>query len=383
MPDLPRSRPPWWPEGEAFPPADWRRGSRRFVARAVFALAGLIILTVGACTISFWVAALNLGWIEPTAVFEPLPMPMPLPGRPYGPSISIARFSGVIWFLAICLIVFLIARGLRRLVGPIGEVMQAASRVEQGDYAVRVSERGPRDVRRLARAFNAMTTRLDRNEQQRRRLLADVTHELRTPLTIIQGQLEGLLDGVYPRDDAHLDTALEETKVMARLIEDLRTLSLTEAGSLKLERESVDPGGLVADVVAAFSGQAAEAGVRLSADVAPDLPSLDADPTRLREILGNLITNALRYTSRDGTVKIQADANGAAIRISVADTGRGIPAGNLPHIFDRFYKGPDSRGTGLGLAIAKGLVDAHGGTITAVSAPGQGTTLTVTLPLTA
>ncbi len=381
MPELPRSRPPWWPEGEAFPPADWRRGSRRFVARAVFALAGLIILTVGACTISFWVAALNLGWIEPTAVFEPMPMPMPFPGRPFGPSISIVGFSGVIWFLAICLIVFLVARGVRRLVVPIGEVMQAASRVEQGDYAVRVRESGPRDVRRLARAFNAMTSRLDRNEQQRRRLLADVTHELRTPLTIVQGQLEGLLDGVYPRDDAHLDTALEETKVMARLIEDLRTLSLTEAGSLKLERESVDPGRLVADVVAAFSGQAAEAGARLSADIAPDLPALDADPTRLREVLGNLIANSLRYTPREGSVTVMGGTDGKAIRISVVDTGRGIPAEDLPHIFDRFYKGSDSRGTGLGLAIAKGLVEAHGGTIAAVSAPGQGTTLTATFPL--
>ncbi|HQV28763.1 MAG TPA: HAMP domain-containing sensor histidine kinase [Thermoflexales bacterium] len=380
MPDHPRHRPPWWPEGAAFPPETWRR-QRRFAGRMLFFAIGLIVLTIGACTITFWVAALNLGWLEFPGMAEG--MPMPFPPRGVAPSLWATRVGGLIWFVAVGLIIVMVIRGARRLIGPISDVMLAAQRVEGGDYAVRVRERGPRDVRRLSRAFNAMASRLERNEQDRRRLLADVTHELRTPLTIAQGQLEGLLDGVYPRDDAHLSVALEETRVMARLIEDLRTLTLSEAGSLKLERESVDPGELIADVAAAFGAPAAQAGVRLSANAEPQLPALDADPTRLREVLSNLVSNALRYTPADGEISIRAARAGDSVSLSVSDTGRGIPDSDLPHIFDRFYKGADSRGTGLGLAIAKSLVEAHGGAITAESAPGRGTTMTVILPIAA
>ncbi|MBP7602203.1 MAG: HAMP domain-containing histidine kinase [Thermoflexales bacterium] len=378
MPDHPRHRPPWWPEGSAFPPESWQR-QRRFAGRMLFSAIGLIVLTIGACTISFWVAALNLGWLEFPGMAEG--MPMPFPPRGVGPSLWATRVGGLIWLVAGGLIIVMVIRGARRLIGPISEVMQAAQRVEGGDYAVRVRERGPRDVRRLSRAFNAMATRLERNEQDRRRLLADVTHELRTPLTILQGQLEGLLDGVYPRDEAHLNVALDETRVMARLIEDLRTLTLSEAGSLKLERESVDPGALIADIAAAFGAQAVQSGIQLSAEAEPDLPALDADPTRLREVLGNLIANALRYTPAEGKIQLSAARSDGAICLTVSDTGRGIAAEDLPHIFDRFYKGADSRGTGLGLAIAKSLVEAHGGTIAAESAPGQGTTMTVRLPI--
>jgi len=378
MPEYPRHRPPWWPEGAAFPPDAWQR-QRRFAGRIAFLAIGLIVLTIAACTISFWVAALNLGWIELPLMVEG--MPMPFPSRNLGPALWASRFGGLIWFAGVGLIIVLVIRAIRRLIGPISEVMQAAQRVEGGDYAVRVRERGPRDVRRLGRAFNAMATRLERNEQDRRRLLADVTHELRTPLTILQGQLEGLLDGVYPRDDAHLSVALEETRVMARLIEDLRTLTLSEAGSLRLERESVDPGELIAEVAAAFEAQAAQAGIRLDGETEAALPALDADPTRLREVLSNLIANALRYTPADGEIRLRAARAGESLCLTVSDTGRGIPASDVPHIFDRFYKGADSRGTGLGLAIAKSLVEAHGGTITAESAPGQGTTMTVRLPL--
>lgn len=345
----------------------------------LFFAVGLIVLTIGACTITFWVAALNLGWLEFPGMAEG--MPMPFPPRGVGPSLWATRVGGLIWLVAAGVIILMVIRGARRLIGPISEVMQAAQRVEAGDYAVRVRERGPRDVRRLSRAFNAMATRLERNEQDRRRLLADVTHELRTPLTIAQGQLEGLLDGVYPRDDAHLNVALEETRVMARLIEDLRTLTLSEAGSLRLERESVDGGELIAEVVAAFEAQAATADVRLGAETEPDLPALDADPTRLREVLSNLVSNALRYTPAGGEIRVRAARAEESVTLTVSDNGRGISAEDLPHIFDRFYKGVDSRGTGLGLAIAKSLVEAHGGTIAAESAPGQGTTMTVRLPI--
>jgi signal transduction histidine kinase len=224
-----------------------------------------------------------------------------------------------------------------------------------------------------------MAARLQANDEQRRDLLADVTHELRTPLTVIQGNLEGLLDGIYPRDDAHLEPILEETRVLSRLIDDLRTLALAESGALKLQQEPTDLAILVSETVAFFQAQAN--GVELSADVEPGLV-LEIDPARIRQVLENLITNALRYTPRGETIRVQCSVEGAYVKVSVSDTGAGISPDDLPHIFDRFYKSHDSRGTGLGLAIAKNLVIAHGGEISAQSTVGRGTTIHLTLPLT-
>jgi signal transduction histidine kinase len=278
-----------------------------------------------------------------------------------------------------------IGRALRRLALPLGDLMEAAGRVAEGDYAARVAERGPRELRALSRAFNAMAGRLEKNEEQRRSLLADVTHELRTPLTVIQGNLEGLLDGVYPRDDARLAAILDETQVLSRLIEDLRTLSLAEAGALKLQREPIDLPALLGEAAASFRAQAEAAGVTVSLEAAPDLPLLEADPVRLREVAGNLIANALRYTPAGGRIQIQCslEGGGESVAVAVSDTGRGIAPGDLPHVFDRFYKSADSRGSGLGLAIAKNLVAAHGGEIAAHSPgmDGVGTTVRFTLPL--
>jgi signal transduction histidine kinase len=226
-----------------------------------------------------------------------------------------------------------------------------------------------------------MTERLQLNEEQRRNLLADVTHELRTPLTVIQGNLEGMLDGIYPADQVHLESTLEETRVLARIIDDLRTLSLAASGALKLEREATDIGELVQDVVASFQSLADSAGVRLLVDVQPDVPPLDLDPTRIREVLSNLIVNALHHTLRSGQIQVRCFVeNSDRVVVAVGDTGKGIAPEELPRIFDRFYKGSDSRGTGLGLAIAKSLVTAHGGEISARSELGQGTTITFTLP---
>lgn len=162
--------------------------------------------------------------------------------RPLG---FIALIIGIIIFL-------LIGRAFRHTVTPVGDVMEAAERVAQGDYSTHVKEHGPPEVRALVRSFNAMTERLQLNEEQRRNLLADVTHELRTPLTVIQGNLEGMLDGIYPPDQVHLESTLEETRVLARIIDDLRTLSLAASGALKLECEATDIGELVQDVVASF-----------------------------------------------------------------------------------------------------------------------------------
>ena len=283
--------------------------------------------------------------------------------------------------LAVVIVAFGFARGLRRLVVPLGDLIDAAESVEAGNYSARVRPRGPRELRSLARAFNAMSARLESSEEQRRRLLADVTHELRTPLTIMQGNLEALLDGLYPADAEHLEPILDETRVLSRLIDDLRTLSLAEAGALTLHRESTDIGDLVSDSVASFRTQADGAGISLVSAVEDGLPQIEVDPVRMREVLSNLLSNALRYTPRGGSVRVGASASDGKVRISVKDSGPGIAAEALPHVFDRFYKSEESHGAGLGLAIAKSLVVAHGGEIEATSVPGQGTEMRVTLPV--
>ncbi len=367
----PRRRPPWWPEGEAWPPtgaAGWRMGRRytgRFVWRAALGLLAVFILTVSGCTLTFWLTAAAAGGMH----------------MPHG----MLTFSRIAPVAAVLLLVFglvLTVRGLRRVTAPVDDFMDAVARVADGDFAARVPEHGPRETRRLARAFNTMTERLQANEAQRRSLLADVTHELRTPLTVIQGNLEGLLDGVYPADAPHLTPILDETRVLARLIDDLRTLAQAESGTLALHREPTDLGVLCGETAAAFRAQAASQGVTLTLDVADDLPLANVDPLRLREVLINLVANALRYTPAGGRVTLRGRVEPAeppTIVLEVADTGAGIAPDRLPHIFDRFYKSPDSPGTGLGLAIAKNLVAAHGGDLTAHSPPGAGTTMLIRL----
>ena len=281
--------------------------------------------------------------------------------------------------LVVTLAVFLIVRAGRRVAAPVGEVMEAADRVADGDYAVRVRERGSRDVRRLGHAFNEMAERLGTNEERRRQLLADVAHELRTPLSVIQANLEALLDGLYPLDEAHVRPVLDETKVMSRLLNDLQTLSTAEAGALVLHREPVAPRALLDGAAQSFSAQAEEATVRLEVRVPNDLATIEVDPLRIGEVLGNLVANALRHTPSDGEVTLVASRAEDGVVFEVRDTGSGIDAERLPHVFDRFSKTPDSSGAGLGLAIAKSLVEAHGGTIRAASGP-SGTAISFVLP---
>ena len=273
-----------------------------------------------------------------------------------------------------------IARALRLATSPVGDLIDASGRVEAGDFSTRVPETGLREVRTLARAFNAMSARLEEAEQERRTALADVSHELRTPLTVIQGNLEAIIDGVYPADAEHLEPILAETRILERLIEDLRTLTLADAGSLVLHREPADLRAMLTDVAASYRSQAEQAGISLTVTTADDLPILDIDPARIREVISNLLTNALRHTPRDGKVELSAALAGGQVEVSVHDTGSGIPTDQLDRIFDRFYRSPDSPGSGLGLPIAKSLIEAHGGTIAAASEPGTGTTIRVRLP---
>jgi two-component system sensor histidine kinase BaeS len=275
-------------------------------------------------------------------------------------------------------------RGVRRLSRPLGDFLEAADRVAEGDYSARVAEQGPREVRSVARAFNSMATRLQAADEQRRVFLSDVTHELRTPLTIMRGNLEGMLDGVYAPDQARLKLILDETQVLSRLVDDLRTLALTESGSLVLNRQPTDLAELIQDSAEAFNSRLDGAQAVIKTEAPPDLPPVSVDPERMRQVLLNLIANAVRYTPAGGTILLRAEAvaakNGPAVEIDVQDAGAGIAPEDLPHVFDRFYKTRDSRGMGLGLSIAKSLVEAHGGTIAAESEFGQGTTIRVILP---
>jgi signal transduction histidine kinase len=296
--------------------------------------------------------------------------------------------NGAINPVTILIIVFIfvglsvVGRAFRGFAMPFGDLVEASSRVADGDYSARVRERGPREVRTLTHAFNSMTERLQASDQTRRAMLADVTHELRTPLTVIQGNLEGLLDGVYPRDDAHLQPILDETRILSRLIDDLRTLALAESGALQLQKEPTDLGLLIGETLASFRAQATTSNVELGSEIAPQIPTVNLDPARIRQVLENLIANALRYTPGGGRISVQcAVDDGQSIAVSVSDTGRGIAPDELPHIFDRFYKSRDSRGTGLGLAIAKNLIAAHGGEISAQSELGRGTTIRFKLPV--
>ena len=277
-----------------------------------------------------------------------------------------------------------VGRAFRGIAMPFGDLVEASSRVADGDYSARVRERGSREVRTLTRAFNSMAERLQASDQTRRAMLADVTHELRTPLTVIQGNLEGLIDGVYPRDDAHLQPILDETRILSRLIDDLRTLALAESGALQLQKEPTDLGLLVGETLASFRAQATTLNIELNSEIAPNVPMINLDPARIRQVLENLVANALRYTSSGGRICVRCtvdDGQAKSIGVSVIDTGRGISAEELPHIFDRFYKSRDSRGTGLGLAIAKNLIAAHGGEISAQSELDKGTTIRFTLPV--
>jgi two-component system, OmpR family, sensor histidine kinase BaeS len=330
---------------------------RRFMGRVLgFALVALTVLALLA-TLLVWAIGTLLGTGAPTVI------------------------AGIVVFLAVVFVARSLVRGLRGSALPIGDMMDAAGRVEAGDYGARVRESGPRDLRRLARAFNAMNARLASDEAERRQLLADVSHELRTPLSVIQGNVEGILDGLYPADRAHLEPILEETRLLERLVEDLRTLSLAESGALLLHREPTDVAGLLSEAIAGFRARADAADIVLSSSAAEGLPTLELDEARIRQVIGNLIANALRFTPSGGTVRLIVEpADDGGVEITVRDSGSGISVQELPHIFDRFYRSADSGGSGLGLPIARSLIEAHGGTIEAESPDTGGTTVRIRLP---
>ena len=272
----------------------------------------------------------------------------------------------------------------RQLTAPLRALTDAAHNLADGDVR-QVEVHSQDEIGELGQAFNLMAESLAHQETLRRNLMADIAHELRTPLTVIRGDLEALLDGVFEPTPEALASLQEETLMLSRLVDDLRALALAEAGQLRLERRPADLANLLRGVVAAFDLQAESQGQRLLLEMPANLPLVDADPQRVRQIVANLISNALRHAPDSGRVIVKATQQSGVVQISVSDDGSGIAPEDLPYVFDRFWQGRKPRGdgvdssSGLGLAIARELVRAHGGRIWVESKVGEGTTFYFTL----
>jgi signal transduction histidine kinase len=274
----------------------------------------------------------------------------------------------------------------RRITSPIGALARAARRLGRGDLSQRVELRGEGEVGALAQAFNSMAADLEQAEQLRRNMVADVAHELRTPLSNIQGYLEAIRDGVMQPDAATIHSLNEEAALLSGLVNELQELTLADAGELKLVYQEEDIADLVKQAVTPWQPQLAAKQISLSLNLPDKLPPVNIDWQRVNQVLHNLLENAVAYTHKGGTINVNAVAQGDWVEVSVSDTGEGIPAEDLPYIFDRFYRVDKSRaratgGSGLGLTIAKRLVEAHGGKIKVQSKLGKGSRFSFTLPV--
>ncbi len=288
--------------------------------------------------------------------------------------------GGIAVILGLAFSVLLISR----ILSPLRVLTGATERIAHGDFPEKVRMRSRDEFGQLGTSFNHMIDNLRRSETLRQTMTADIAHELRTPVTIIQGTLEAVLDGVYEPSAETIAPIYEETLHLGRLIDDLRDLALAEAGELRLETEPVDLGQLVKQVAEAAAASREDA-PQILVDLAEDLPPIAVDSKRFRQIMANLLSNALRYTPEDGTIRVVVDRVGREVEVSVTDTGPGISSLDLPHLFERFYRGDPARnrtgGSGLGLAIVRHWVEAHGGRIWAENQQSGGARFTLRLPL--
>jgi len=300
----------------------------------------------------------------------------------------LGNLKQTLWIAGIAGVVIAIVLGAiftRQIVAPLGKVAASAGRVAQGDFKQKVNIGGAGELDQLGKAFNSMAATLELNQQVRRNMVADIAHELRTPLTVLQGNVEAMQDGLLPPDKAHLASLHQETLLLARLVDDLRTLSLADAGQLQFRPTSVNLQSLSSQVVESF--QALFSAKHIEADLTgPDnLPEVTVDPERTAQVLRNLIGNAIHYTPEGGKIAVRLVADTGGVIVSVIDNGIGISPEDLPRVFDRFYRVDRSRtrssgGSGLGLAIVKQLIEAQQGRVWAESTPGKGSIFSFELP---
>lgn len=274
----------------------------------------------------------------------------------------------------------------RNIIRPLRELNAATQSIAQGDLEKQVTISTRDEIGALAASFNLMTASLKRSRDLRRQMTADIAHELRNPLSIILGHTEAMSEGVLPATTETLDIIYDEAKHLSRLVDDLRTLSLSESGELSLQRSLVNPAEILERSASANAVRAAEKGVTIQVESAADLPPVNVDVERIGQVLANLLDNSLKHTPSGGLIRLSALSVGDAVEISVQDSGSGIPSEDLPYVFDRFYRGKQTSGrvkdgSGLGLAISRALVELHQGQIRVESGVGKGTTITLRLPV--
>ena len=285
---------------------------------------------------------------------------------------------GIISFILMLFLIVAALLLLRRFVDPLADVIFAAREMAQGKLNTRiVIDKGPQELRTLSDSFNEMASSLERNDRERREMLADIAHELRTPLSVIRGRLEGIVDGIYSDNGSEVSMALEQTYVLQRLVDDLRLLTLAETRQLVFDKRDVNVANVINSIIDMFSAEAAEKNISLSFSEQNGKLSAHVDPQRFEQVISNLVGNAIRYVPESGKVWVTANQTEDGLQITINDNGKGIPAEDLPYIFDRFWRKDKSRsrssgGTGLGLAISKQLVEAQGGVIEARNLPEGG-----------
>jgi two-component system sensor histidine kinase BaeS len=300
----------------------------------------------------------------------------------------INRINQVLLFSALGATVFALLLGValtRTLTRPLRELTAATRAVAEGDLDQHVPVRSKDELGELAASFNQMNAKLAKSLELRQQMTADIAHELRTPISVILGHTEAVKDGVLPLSDNTFDVIHDEAGRLSRLVDELRTLTLAEAGELQFSPSKISPHTLLKDVFTAYLPQAQQRDINLEMDVEGNLPDIEVDPDRMAQVLGNLISNALRYTPKGGRVILSANDREDRVELSVQDNGLGLDADELERIFDRFYRGDKSRhrdegGSGLGLTIAKSMVEGQGGRIWAESTPGDGVTFIITFP---
>ena len=285
--------------------------------------------------------------------------------------------------VAVALVIGLILT--RQITRPVRALISGARHLTKGELSYRVKVKSRDEIGELADSFNIMASSLEKGEQSRRQLTADIAHELRTPLTVIEGTVDGIIDGVFQSDTEHLRSIKEQTAKLTHLISDLRDISLAESGQLKLNLTSTDMVELVQRIVSNYEMNAREKNIRIKLEKEPQISEIEADTVRMEQVISNLLTNAIRHTPSSGNISVTIKNDEGGLAISVADTGEGIALEDLPHVFERFYRSGSSRsrkegGTGLGLAIVKQMVEAHGGKVRVESKRGTGSIFSVLLP---